>query len=203
MPPNSGPTQNGDHAPSDARDEGVTRWLRRPDLKRPIVVARHVLEYAADPTSLIRNLADSVRDVGLNPNAGLMIVQSGPCSAVTKLLNDYCVPLSTTSTRRPDHQGWLLHTASQILRAAGFQSIELARVGAPLRFAGCASAEVAAAKAAELLSGLWYQKDPARGEMTTRLRQELEGIFRKQTSGPEPPFEFLIGHDEVVLTALR
>ena len=171
--------------------------------KYAVVCSRRALEHSIDVAGMVRDMAELVGGAEENLNARILIIQGGPFSKVTELLNKCCVPYNTTGSRQLDHQGFLLKTAVETLRTLGFQNVELSSVREPLYFTGHAGLGAATRQAAEVLSGLWYQKDSARDVMITKLEPELRKIFQKQVTRWKAPDEFLIENEEVVLTARR
>ncbi|GLI74766.1 hypothetical protein PoHVEF18_003014 [Penicillium ochrochloron] len=111
-----------------------------------------------------------------NPNARLVVVQGAPDDQLVNLLNDFCAPLSAENTRI-DHQGYILHTTAKIFSENGFRKIEAFRVNAFWAIPE-EDLEERCQKAADVLVGFWFKKDPNYEQMKTALIPHLKLHFK-------------------------
>ncbi|MEV7525166.1 methyltransferase domain-containing protein [Streptomyces sp. NPDC091371] len=157
------------------------------------VVATWVLHYTDDPDAAI---AEMLRVLDRShPAAKVVLAQGAPDNEMIRLLNTHC---TARAGEQPDHQGYLLTRAAELLAAAGLDDISFRRVGGRLaldRPAPDDSARTAADVLADVLGGFWHTGHPDRPAMREGLRAELAPAF---ASGPHT-----VQADAVLLIARR
>ena len=165
------------------------------------VIARSILHHTTDLTGLLQEVV-RILDV-TEPNARVVIYQATPYNQVIELMNRYCVPFNTVSFREPDHQGYLLQTAMDVFESLDLRDIRISRTAERLEFDGRLDVAAAARQAADVITGLWYRKDPARTGMQVHLGEELKKRFQHQIDlrEGERPSKYTIGNDNVMLVA--
>lgn len=138
-----------------------------------VVYAMPTLEYVNDLEQSVQEIA-RVTDVA-NPRACIVIVQGAPESEALKLIDSICAPLSTQG--EACHQGYLLHTAANMLPKMGFTKISVQRITANLQFNGSTLSEQCN-QAAESLVGLRYQGDSSYAHMKDDLLPQLKLLLQ-------------------------
>ena len=137
------------------------------------VVAMWVMHYMDD---LEKSLLEMIRVVDRNaPHARIVIVQGAPENEIIDLMNTVCAPVSA-SNNLPNHQGYLLNKAKEVLEQNGFAEISFHRVDAY-----CAFEEEDLAtrceRAAEVIAGLWCLHDANFEAMKEALVPQLRRKF--------------------------
>ncbi|KAM5443604.1 hypothetical protein MferCBS31731_001377 [Microsporum ferrugineum] len=168
---------------------GTAENIPFPDNNFDAVVSMWILHYVHDLEKSLREMARVV-DQHL-PNAKIVIVQGAPDNEVINLVNYVCAPLSTENNRF-DHQGFLLHKASEIFREEGFGDITLRRVDVHCKFPEKDLSE-RCANAAEILATVWFETDPNLAEMKREMIPVLEAHFAHRPNA--------IGDEGVILIA--
>ena len=152
---------------------GCAEGLPFPDRSFDAVVAMWILHYVDDLDKSLREMARMVDPA--SPNARIVICQGAPDNELVNLINDVCTPLSMEN-KRPDHQGFLLHTAARVFSEEGFGNISLQRVNAYCSFpeknlAGRCE------RAADVLGRFWHQEDPNFEKMKEALIPAMKTHF--------------------------
>ena len=132
-------------------------------------------------------------------NAKLVVEQGAPGNEVVRLLNQCCVPLSTTTSRQPDHQGYLLHTAMQVFKETGLVDMEVKQRHEKLTYSKATGLDEACKEEAERIVMKWYGEDAARGKVKEHLVVELRKTLARQMENKE--LNFKVDCSSVVVTA--
>ncbi|KAK2871987.1 hypothetical protein FQN49_002643 [Arthroderma sp. PD_2] len=168
---------------------GTAENIPYPDNTFDAAVSMWILHYVHD---LERSLKEMARVVDPRlPNAKIVIVQGAPDNEAVNLVNQVCAPLSADN-KQFDHQGFLLHKASEVFQAAGFTDITLRRVDVYCKFPEEDLSE-RCANAAEILATTWFETDPNLAEMKRELLPALETHFANRP--------YSIGDEGVILVA--
>ncbi|MGP3684504.1 class I SAM-dependent methyltransferase [Streptomyces sp. IBSNAI002] len=154
---------------------GRAEALPLPDDSFDAVVATWVLHYTEDPDAAV---AEMLRVLDLNhPAAKVVLIQGTPDNEMVRLLNEHCTALAG---EHPDHQGYLLARAAELLAAAGLDDISFRRVGARLALDE-PTPDASARAAAGILADFWHTGHRRNLDMREALRAELTPAF---TTGP-------------------
>lgn len=143
-----------------------------PDNRFDAVVATWSLQYANDFERSLHEMA-RVADSS-NSHSQIIISQAGPDNKVVNMLNKAAVSLSQNAA--PEHHGYLLQKASQVLGGHGFADISLDRVELQCSFHEQEISE-RCARAAEVLARFFYADDTDYEKIRQGLIPELELHF--------------------------
>ncbi|KAF3483978.1 methyltransferase [Arthroderma uncinatum] len=168
---------------------GTAENIPFPDNTFDAVVSMWILHYVHDLEKSLREMTRVV-DPRL-PHAKIVLVQGAPDNEAVNLVNQACAHLSADN-KLPDHQGFLLHKASEIFREAGFTDITLRRVDVYCKFPEEDLSE-RCANAAEILATAWFETDPNLEKMKQELLPALKAHFAHRPDS--------IGDEGVILIA--
>ena len=166
-----------------------------PDASVDAAVADRVLDGADDPRAVV---AELVRVVDRShPRARIVLLQGAPDNGPVDLWNRVCAPLTG---EQPDHQGFLLTQAAEVLAAHGFDDLAWHRVPVRLLFPE-RDPEQRARAAADVLAGLWQTGDPRLDRLPEALLPVLTAHFRTAEESADDTGADSVNDDGVMLVA--
>ena len=169
--------------------------LPLPDAAVDAAVADRVLHGADDPRAVV---AELVRVVDRShPRARIVLLQGAPDNGLVDLWNRVCAPLTG---EQPDHQGFLLAQAAEVLAEHGFDDLDWHRVPVRLLFPEDGP-DLRARAAADVLAGLWDTGDPRLDRLPEALLPVLAEYFRTAEESADDTGADSVNDDGVMLVA--
>ncbi len=169
--------------------------LPLPDAAVDAAVAVRVLHGTEDPRAVV---AELVRVVDRShPQARIVLLQGAPDNGLVALWNRVCAPLTG---EQPDHQGFLLAQAAEVLAEHGFDDLAWHRVPVRLLFPE-GGPDLRARAAADVLAGLWHTGDPRLDRLPEALLPVLAEHFRTAEESADDTGADSVNDDGVMLVA--